>query len=296
MTGAEQGFLLLTGWLGDPERRPLTVAQFRELTRRARLMDKPVQDRDLTESDLKAMGCDEAFSRRVLKLLSQQEQLAWYLEKGNQEGCIPITRYDENYPDRVRKGLALEAPGSLWAKGDLALLEKPCISLVGSRDLCPQNRNFARELGKQAALQGYTLVSGNARGADRTAQDSCLAHGGTVISVVADALGKCEEAQHVLYLSEHGFDLPFTSQRALSRNRIIHCLSPKTFVAQCSLEKGGTWDGTCKNLQQGWSTVFCFYDGSQAIRELTQRGGIPVGTDSLQNLDRLRSNILSYME
>ena len=31
MTGAEYGFLLLTSQLGNPDRKPLTVAQFREL-------------------------------------------------------------------------------------------------------------------------------------------------------------------------------------------------------------------------------------------------------------------------
>jgi DegV family protein with EDD domain len=57
----------------------------------------------------------------------------------------------------------------------LEILKSPGISLVGSRDLNPINEEFAREAGKQAALQSYTLVSGNARGADKTAQNACLA-------------------------------------------------------------------------------------------------------------------------
>lgn len=237
MNSREQGFLLLTGMLGNPERKALTVAQFRTLAARVQGMDKPAEDRDLTESDLLGLGYDREFAARVLLLLSQQEQLQWYLQSGKRKGCIPITRLSSGYPQLLREKLGLDAPGSLWAKGDISLLNTPCISLVGSRDLRPDNLAFANELGKQAAMQGYTLVSGNARGADRAAQDSCLAHGGNVISVVADSLTNYTPHPNILYLSENGFDLGFSAQRAHSRNRVIHCLGHKVFVAQSNLQK-----------------------------------------------------------
>ena len=292
MNPRQQGFLLLTAYLGDPNRKPLTVAQFAALTQQARTMVKPGQQREMTEEDLVAIGCDRAFAHRVLKLLSQKEQLEWYLEKARQGDILPVTRVDENYPQRLRKCLGVRAPGSLWARGDLSFLEKPLIALVGSRDLKPMNREFARELGRQAALQGFCLVSGNARGADRQAQESCLEHGGCVISVVADALEKVKAESGILYLSEDGFDLPFSPQRALSRNRIIHSLGQKTFVAQCTNGNGGTWDGTTKNLYNGWSPVFCFDDGSPAFGELTQMGATAITCQQLENLANLQSNII----
>ena len=296
MTPREEGFLLLTGYLGDPERKPLTVAQFRSLTHRARLMERPKADRDITPEDLLAMGCDRAAALRIVNLLSQTEQLQWYLEKGRRAGCVPVTRVSENYPDRVRRGLGLDAPGVLWAKGDLSLLDTPKISLVGSRDLEKENRAFAREVGAQAAYQGYTLVSGDARGADRTAQSSCLEHGGKVICVVADQLEAHPLQENVLYLSETGFELPFSAHRALQRNRVIHCLGSKTFVAQCTLGKGGTWDGTGKNLRFGWSPVFCLDDGSAASRELEQRGAVLISLGSLQDIEALQNNAMNFID
>lgn len=281
MIPEEQGFLLLTSHLGDPKRKPLTVAQFRELTLRARQMEKKSEDRELLEEDLVSIGCGREFAQRVLRLLSQQDQLQWYLERGRSQGCIPVTRLNPSYPGRVRTMLALEAPGAFWAKGDLSLLDQPKLSLVGSRDLHPENRSFAQVVGMLAARQGIVLVSGNARGADTVAQESCLRSGGRVISVVADALEKLPEREGVLYLSEEGYDLPFTAQRAISRNRVIHTMAPRTVVAQCTLNKGGTWDGTVKNLKHGWSDVFCFRDGSTACRELSQRGAIPVSAQEL---------------
>lgn len=295
MTAREQGFLLLTGYLGDPERRPLTVAQFRELTLRARAMEKPEADRELTAEDLLHMGCDKAAARRIANLLAQEEQLCWYLEKGRRMDCYPITRVSGGYPERLRKCLGLDAPGVLWAKGDSSFLEKPGVALVGSRELNAENRGFAREVGRQAALQGLVLISGDARGADRTAQESCLEYGGKVISVVADELEKCPLQRNVLYISEDGFDLGFSAQRALQRNRVIHSLARKTFVAQCRLGKGGTWDGTRKNLRFGWSSVFCFADGSEASQELERMGATGITPDDLKNIDALQGSAVNFV-
>ena len=276
MTGAERGFLLLTGYLGNPGAKPLSVPQFRELTRRCRQMEKPVQERELEEKDLLALGCDSAFAQRVLRLLSRQDQLDWYLNKAKNAGCIPVTRISEHYPNRLHKALGADAPACLWIKGDQDILNMPRVSLVGSRDLSPENRAFARMVGAQAAKQGYALVSGNARGADMEAQESCLSNGGYVICVVADPLQSHGVRENVLYMAEEGFDIPFSSHRALSRNRIIHSISNKTFVAQCTLGKGGTWSGTKYNLRHNLSDVYVFADGSEAADQLCAMGATPV--------------------
>ena len=296
MTVHEEGFLLLTGYLADPECRPLTVAQFRNLTLRAQQMDKPEQDRELSKEDIVAMGFDRAFAQRVISLLSRKEQLQWYLKQGRSRGCIPITRLSQTYPDRLRNRLGAEAPGVIWAKGNMSLLQRPKIALVGSRDLHNENREFARMVGKQAAMQGYTLVSGDARGADKTAQDGCLEHGGTVIRIVCDELEKHAADENVLNLSEEGFDLAFSSHRALQRNRLIHCLGSKTFVAQCALGKGGTWNGTKNNLRFGWSSVFCFCDGSEASRELKELGAVLICPEQLNNIAELKSAEISFID
>lgn len=295
MTAGEQGFLLLTCHLGNPERKPLTVAQFRELTRRARAMDRPKENREMTARDLMVLGYSQEDANHILFLLDEQEELSWYLEKAKKSGCVPVTRLNEMYPPAVRRCLQLDAPGVLWAKGDLSLLDMPKIALVGSRNLKEENRAFAYEAGKQAALQGYTLVSGGAAGADSTAQDSCLEHGGSVICVVADRLEKYRERKNVLYLSEEGFELPFSAARALSRNRVIHSLAVRTFVAQCTLGKGGTWDGTCRNLKGNWSPVFCFRDGSNASRELESRGAKLIGISDLTDIPKLQPDMVSFL-
>lgn len=287
MTGAEVGFLLLTSRLGNPERNVLTTAQLRTLAQRVQNAPRQAEDRNLEVRDLTALGYGAAMAERIAALLGEEDLLWHYLHRGAKMGCIPISRASRQYPPRLRKQLGLDAPGCLWAKGDLSLLATPMISLVGSRDLLPENRKFAEAVGRQAALQGFTLISGNARGADRAAQNACLKAGGRVISVVADELSKQPLLERVLYLSEEDFDEPFSAQRALSRNRVIHALGEKTFVAQSSLERGGTWDGTVKNLRNHWSPVFCFDDGSKAAAQLEQMGAEMIQGAQLKDLDGL---------
>lgn len=287
MNAREAGFLLLTSCLGNPDRRVLTTAQLRNLSLRMQNMPRPVKDRELEIGDLVAMGYGKEMACRILALLEEEELLRYALRRAEGFGCVPVTRVSEGYPVVLKERLGPEAPGCLWAKGDLSIMNTPMISLVGSRDILPENKAFAAEVGRQAAAQGYTLISGNARGADRTAQSACLKAGGRVVSVVADSLAEKHLQPNVLYLSEEDFDAEFSSHRALRRNRIIHALAEKTFVAQCNLGFGGTWDGTVRNLRNGWSPVFCFRDGSKAMAELYQMGACSVSVTDLKALPGL---------
>lgn len=292
MTPREEGFLLLSSTLGDPSRKPLTTAQLRLLARRMAASEMPRENRELALSDLTAVGCSAALGEHILCLLAEKERLCRYLNRGERVQCVPLTRVTDGYPLRLRRKLGDDSPGVLWARGELRLLEQRCIALVGSRDILEPNRAFAAEVGRQAAIQGYVLISGNARGSDKIAQEACLNAGGQVISVVADELERHPVRENILYVSEDGFDLPFSSLRALSRNRVIHALGEKTMVSQCSLGTGGTWSGTVHNLRGDWSPVFCFRDGSEAVLQLEMMGAQLIGLEQLRCFEQLSENTL----
>ena len=291
MTGPEQGFLLLTSSLGDPERKPLTIAQFRTLAKRVQAAERDVSSRDLTVEDLLGLGYDPAMAEHIFSLLSGTNQLREYLHRAENCDCYPITRLNPVYPHFVHRRLGLDSPGVLWAKGDVTLLNRPAVAVIGSRELRKENQSFAEEAGGQIASQGYVLVSGNARGADRTAQEACLSAGGNVICVVADALSEKSLRRNMLFVSEDSFDLPFSPQRAISRNRVIHSLGAMTVVAQCTLGTGGTWGGTVKNLQNHWSPVFVFDDGRGAMMQLMQMGAEPVTFEQISDFRSLFSGV-----
>lgn len=287
MNPREKGFLMLGSHLGDPQRQPLTVAQMRTLAQRVQLMERPGEERELEVQDLLHLGYARSMADRIVHLLSQEDVLDHYVKQGEKLGCIPITRVNEAYPLLLRQRLGLDSPGCLWVKGDASFLNTPAIALVGSRDLQEANKKFAEAVGIQAAKQGLTLVSGNARGADKTAQNACLKAGGRVISIVADDLAKHPGQERILYVSEDGFGEAFSAQRAISRNRCIHAMGRMVFVAQATFQKGGTWDGTVKNLRRGWSSVACFRDGSEASRQLEKMGAYLIGMEDLEDLGTL---------
>ena len=291
----ERGFLLLSGKLGDPGRRPLTTAQLRLLSQRASLLPKPEGEARLALQHLQSIGMEKALSEHILCLLEDELQLDAYLKKAEKFGCTAITRASEDYPLILRKRLGQDAPGCLWLKGDAGILKMPAVALVGSRELNVPNRKFAREVGAQAAKQGYALVSGNARGADSAAQIACLEAGGCVISIVADSLSEHPFENNILYVSEGDFDEPFSIPRALRRNFVIHAWGELTFVAQCTLEKGGTWHGSTQNLRKQWSPLFCFSDGSPAAAELERMGAVLTGLEPLTDFHNFADRQLTFL-
>ena len=295
MTGPEQGFLLLTSQLGDPDRKPLTTAQFRNLTKRVLNATREAAFRDLNVKDLENLGYDAAMAERIYGLLSGTQLLREYLRRAEACHCFPITRLNPAYPLAVRQRLGLDSPGVLWAKGDASVLNRPTVAVVGSRKLYSQNRLFAEEAGRQIAKQGYVLVSGNANGADQCAQNACLEAGGCVISVVADSLWKQQPAERTLFLSLDGFDEAFSVQRALHRNYVIHSIASLTIAAQCTLGKGGTWDGTLMNLKNGWNPVCIFADESLAAAELQNRGALAITFEDLRDLPALANIPMNFI-
>ena len=294
MTAAETGLLLLCCALPEAEDRPLTMAQFQELAKRARALGPGGEDplRELTEHDLARLGYAQGQCARIVRLLSRNTQLERYLRAAEQHGIVPITRLSPRYPARLRQTLGQRCPAVLFAKGDLALLSACCISVVGSRELTECGRAFAEAAGRLIARSDYTLCSGGAAGADRAVQAACLKNGGPAVIFPAGRLTDCPAQEHVLYLAEQAYDAPFSTPRALGRNYLIHAMGEKTLVAQCRAGSGGTWDGTTENLKHGWSPVFVHDDGTPGAGALIERGAAAVRT--LGRLDELQPEQLHF--
>jgi hypothetical protein len=122
-----------------------------------------------------------------------------------------------------------------------------------------------------------------------------LEAGGCVISVVADSLQKQELRERVLYLSLDDFDQEFSAHRALHRNHVIHAMASLAIAAQCTLGKGGTWDGILVNLKNGWNPVYIYADGSKAAEELQNRGVQPVTAEDIRNIAALTLQSPNFM-
>lgn len=259
---------------------PLSAYQLTQLEKR--LETAGLSGQPLSAEKLPALRFKPEFELRLSSLLDRGAALSEYLELGRQQDCVPVTSADPDYPPELKSKLGDRCPPVLFFRGDRSALARRKAGAVGSRKLEPEHTAFARAAGEYAAACGFSLVSGNAEGADKAAQEGCLAAGGKVISVLPDAVGLHKPGENLLLISEGGWHLPFSAVRALSRNRLIHTLAETVFVARCADGSGGTWQGTTDNLKHGFSAVYVFSDGSAGCAALTGLGAVPVGIGELQ--------------
>jgi DNA processing protein len=94
---------------------------------------------------------------------------------------------DAEYPGLLR--VIPEPPPVLFVLGNLSLLDRPAVAIVGSRDHSPYGGEVARRLAWGAASAGVVVVSGMARGLDAVAHAAALDAGGTTVGVLGNGLG-----------------------------------------------------------------------------------------------------------
>jgi len=139
-----------------------------------------------------------------------------------------------------------DAPPLLIAKGNLNLLDKQSVAIVGARNASAAACRFARGLAHDLGQHDLIIVSGLARGIDSAAHDGALGSG--TIGVIAGGIDifyppENEERQKALF--EQGLVLaemqPGTEPRARHfpyRNRIIAGLSSGTIVVEAAPRSG----------------------------------------------------------
>ena len=139
-----------------------------------------------------------------------------------------------------------DAPPLLTVKGDLKLLDRPLVAIVGARNASAAACRFARQLAYDLGQQGVVAVSGLARGIDSAAHDGSFETG--TIGVIAgglDVFYPPENEARQRAMSERGLVVaempPGTEPRARHfpyRNRIIAGLSAGTVVVEAAPRSG----------------------------------------------------------
>jgi DNA processing protein len=139
-----------------------------------------------------------------------------------------------------------DAPPLLMAKGNLNLLDRTAVAIVGARNASAAACRFARGLAHDLGQQRLVVVSGLARGIDSAAHDGAMETG--TIAVVAGGVEvfyppENEQRQKAIY--ERGLVLaempPGTEPRARHfpyRNRIIAGISAATVVVEAAPRSG----------------------------------------------------------
>ena len=156
-----------------------------------------------------------------------------------------ITILDDEYPERLR---ALRyPPWVLFYKGNLSLLNKPMIGIIGSREM----GNYAASMTEMMVAtlpEKYGIVSGLAKGVDGCAHACCLQMGRKTIGVIGSGLKYrypyenegiyLQMEKDGLILSEYPYDEGVKSYHFPWRNRIIAALSDKIIVTSAKRRSG----------------------------------------------------------
>lgn len=168
------------------------------------------------------------------------------------------------YPKRLR---AAKYPLELfYYKGDIGLLESKCISIVGARECSPEGAKRAAKLAKGLVKQGFTVVSGLAKGIDTAAMTAAMEADGNTIGVIGTPIDQHypkenqelqeKVAKHHLLVSQVPFyrynKEPFTSKKYYfpQRNETMAAIAEATVIVEASDTSGSlTQARAC--LQQG---------------------------------------------
>ncbi|WP_395004673.1 DNA-processing protein DprA [Cypionkella sp.] len=151
-----------------------------------------------------------------------------------------------------------DAPPVLWVQGDVTLLARPMVALVGARNASSLGLRMTRRLALGLAEAGQVVVSGLARGIDAEAHQAAL-QGGTVavqaggvdvIYPMENAALATEIAQKGCRISEQPMGLAPQARHFPQRNRIVSGLARAVVVVEAAARSGSLL--TARNaLDQG---------------------------------------------
>jgi DNA processing protein len=164
------------------------------------------------------------------------------------QGGSIVTLGCAEYPERLKE--IYDPPPVLWVRGNVQLLARPSIAVVGTRHPSPYGAGVAEMLSRDLSARRLTIVSGMARGIDTCAHKGALAARtatiavwGTGIDVVYPKENRKLADEIVATGGTIVSEMPMGTfpapQNFPRRNRIISGLSIGVLVVEAS-ENSGT--------------------------------------------------------
>jgi len=187
---------------------------------------------------------------RTLHYLAQpdwdavERDLSWNTQKNNHI----ITLQDPLYPELLKE-IPGGGPPVLFVNGDIKVLGRSQIAIVGSRNPTPLGREIAYEFAHNLCSAGYVITSGLAIGIDGEAHRGALSCHGITLAVAATGLDQVYPKRHYQLAQQiieksgaiiSEFPLGVAPQRSHfpRRNRIISGLSQGTLVVEAAVRSG----------------------------------------------------------
>ena len=166
------------------------------------------------------------------------------MAQGREAGAVLLCWGGRGYPTALID--LADAPPVLWAVGDISLLNRPSVALVGARNASSLGLRMARKLAEGLASAGQVVVSGLARGIDAEAHQAAL-DGGTVAVMAGgvDVIYPGENADLAAairargcLISEQPMGLEPQARHFPQRNRLVSGLARAVVVVEAAVRSG----------------------------------------------------------
>lgn len=161
--------------------------------------------------------------------------------------CKALTILDYDYPEKLKK--VAHAPLVLFYYGDITLLQKHLVAVVGSREYSEYGKNCTEHIVNELAKE-TVIISGLAKGIDTIAHQAAINSGGRTIAVLGSGLDNCypkenqklyeEIKKNHLLISEYPFHVTPDAGHFPMRNRIVVGLADAIYVPQVNEYASGT--------------------------------------------------------
>ena len=132
---------------------------------------------------------DKIISDRIIEIIidkKYRENLNKYIEYMEKEKINIITQDDIEYPDKLKQ--IYDSPMYLFIKGNVSLLKRKSIAIVGSRYCTNYGKIIAKSLAEDLVKNNIIIVSGLAKGIDEFSHIGALKNEESTIAVLGSSI------------------------------------------------------------------------------------------------------------
>jgi DNA processing protein len=135
---------------------------------------------------------------QAVAIFAYRDYLFSMMALAEPNACKRNVDYDP--PDDAKQVVLIARDGAhvptLYAAGDLNLLDSHCVAVVGSREASADGRLMAWQVARDLAAVGVVVVSGLAAGVDAAAHRGAMEADGRTIAVIGTPIDRVYPRQH----------------------------------------------------------------------------------------------------
>ena len=191
--------------------------------------------------------------------LDKEKFLETILDEFYKYNISAVTFVSKNYPDKLKN--ISDSPLVLYTRGDVSLLSKKSISIVGTRKPTMYGKIVCEKFTKVLSNAGLVTVSGLAYGIDTCVANTTIDEKGKTIAVLAGGLDSIYPSSNKgladrivetggLLISENRPSIKPLGYSFINRNRIVSALGLGTLIIEAG-KTSGTMATARHALEQG---------------------------------------------